>query len=104
MPNGWTRGRWWIWRNVFPTPAGHDYLGPCRCGFGPNAFYRTPEGRIVHASQLFFPMAGPATSYPPTTVPPTLKPEEEAKLLEEEAKAIQEELKRVEERLKELKK
>jgi hypothetical protein len=49
-------------------------------------------------------MAGPATSYPPTAVPPILKPEEEAKLLEEEAKAIQEELKRVEERLKELKK
>jgi hypothetical protein len=49
-------------------------------------------------------MAAPATSHPPIAVPPTLKPEEEAKLLEEEAKALQEELKQVEERLKELKK
>lgn len=83
---------------MFPASAGHYYLGPCRCGFGPHAFYRTSDGRIVRASQLFHPIAGPAAIFPP------MKPEEEAKLLEEEAKALREELSRVEERLKELKK
>jgi hypothetical protein len=28
---------------------GAVYLGPCRCGRGPNAYYRTGDGRIVHA-------------------------------------------------------
>jgi hypothetical protein len=42
--------------------------------------------------------------FPPTALPPKLKPEEEVKLLEERAKAVQEELKWIEERLKELKK
>jgi hypothetical protein len=28
------------------------YVGPCRCGFGPHAYYRTNEGRLVHASAL----------------------------------------------------
>ncbi len=99
MPNGWMRGHWRFRRNIFPTPAGYDYLGPCRCGFGPRAFYRTPSGEIVRPSQLFSPIAGPITPFQPV-----LKPEEEAKLLEEEAKALREELNRVEERLKELKK
>jgi hypothetical protein len=90
-------GRWWIWRQAFPTPVGYEYVGPCRCGFGPNAFYRTREGRILHASQLFFPFTGPMATLP------ALKPEDEKKFLEEEAKALQEELKRVDERLKELK-
>ena len=35
------------------TPTGYAYLGPCRCGRGPDAYYRTPDGRIVHASQMF---------------------------------------------------
>jgi len=83
---------------MYPAPAGHNYLGPCRCGFGPHAFYRTPEGKVIHSSQIF-PVAGPVPPFPSE-----LKPEEEAKLLEEEAKALQEELKIVEERLKELKK
>lgn len=98
MSEGLKSDRWWIWRQVFPMPAGYDYLGPCRCGFGPNAFYRTHEGKILHASQLFIPFTGPMATLP------TLKPEDEKKFLEEEATALQGELKRVDERLKELKK
>jgi len=97
MSEGLKSNHWRIWRRAFPTPAGYGYLGPCRCGFGPNAFYRTHEGRIVHASQLSFPLTGPMATLP------TLKPEDEKKYLEEEAKMLQEELKRVDERLKELK-
>jgi len=89
MPNGWYRGYRHFWRSPFLAPSGYEYLGPCRCGWGPHAFYRTPEGHITRAPGL--PL-------------PELKPEEEAKWLEEEAKALQEELRRVEERLKTVKK
>jgi hypothetical protein len=95
MSEGLKSNRWWIWRRA--VPAGYDYLGPCRCGFGPNAFYRTHEGKIHQASQLFFPFTSRIATLP------ALKPEDEKKFLEEEAKALQEELKRVDERLKELK-
>lgn len=97
MSQAFRSNRWSIWRQTFPTPAGYDYLGPCRCGFGPNAFYRTHEGRILHASQLSFSFTGPMATLP------KLKQEDEKKFLEEEAKVLREELKRVDERLKELK-
>ncbi len=35
------------------APKGYTYIGPCRCGTGPHAFYQTPSGRIVHAWQLY---------------------------------------------------
>lgn len=89
MPNGWRTNRWWKWRSLIPI--GYYYLGPCRCGFGPNAYYGTTDGRILHASQI------------PFAPPPTLRPEEESKLLEEEAKNLRYELSRIEERLNELK-
>ncbi len=28
------------------------YIGPCRCGWGPHAYYRDQEGRIIHASRV----------------------------------------------------
>ena len=37
-----------------PTPQGYRYVGPCRCGLGPNAFYQDAQGRIVHASQVLW--------------------------------------------------
>jgi hypothetical protein len=88
VPNSWRLNRWWL-RNL--TPTGYYYLGPCRCGFGPHAYYGTADGRILHVSQI------------PFAAPPTLKPEEEYKLLEEEAKNLRDELSRIEERLIELK-
>ncbi|HEX7391630.1 MAG TPA: hypothetical protein VF374_01590 [Thermoplasmata archaeon] len=32
--------------------SGFEYVGPCRCGWGPNAYYRADDGRIVHASSI----------------------------------------------------
>lgn len=28
------------------------YVGPCRCGLGPRAYYRLKDGSIVHASRV----------------------------------------------------
>ena len=89
MPNGWIRGNRGFYRGRFPVPAGYEYVGPCRCGCGPHAFYRTPTGHITGT---------------PLAHVPSMKPEEEAGYLEEEAKALQEELSRVEERIRELRK
>ncbi|HUY00806.1 MAG TPA: zinc-ribbon domain-containing protein [Candidatus Deferrimicrobium sp.] len=29
-----------------------EYISRCRCGYGPNAFYKTPQGTIIHSNQL----------------------------------------------------
>ena len=68
MPRGYGRGYgmgrgYWGWyaRGRGNTPAygllsagdvsgEATYVGPCRCGFGPHAYYRTKDGRLVHAS------------------------------------------------------
>lgn len=45
-------GRSWChdWTGQVNIPEGYDYLGPCRCGFGPNAFWQDKEtGRIFRA-------------------------------------------------------
>ena len=59
---GMGRGNWgWYARGRGNWPAyGHltvgdvsgeaTYVGPCRCGFWPHAYYRTKDGRLVHAS------------------------------------------------------
>ncbi len=68
MPRGYGMGRgarWWqhgrvYWAPGYPAeyaqakdlPGGVAYIGPCRCGFGPHAYYRTAEGAIVHASSV----------------------------------------------------
>jgi len=75
MPRGYGVGRggyWWHhaggywWPGVAAEPItdadlkkGTVYVGPCRCGFGPHAYYRTADGRIVHASMLSFPQRAP---------------------------------------------
>ncbi len=51
---GWHRGRG-LWKANIEAPEGYIYIGPCRCGFGPDAYYQEKRtGRIVHARQLFF--------------------------------------------------
>ena len=35
------------------VPQGYTYIGPCRCGAGPDAYYQDTSGRILHASQVF---------------------------------------------------
>ena len=42
--------------------GGYRYLGPCRCGFGPHAYYLDERGRPVHARRVApFPL--PETPY-----------------------------------------
>jgi hypothetical protein len=36
-----------------PTPAGYGYVGSCRCGFGPNAYYQDAQGQVVPGRALF---------------------------------------------------
>jgi hypothetical protein len=48
---GLHRGRFWRYPTA-SVPEGYTYIGPCRCGFGPDAFYQDKSGRVVHASQL----------------------------------------------------
>jgi hypothetical protein len=46
---GWDQG-------AVAAPAGYGYVGSCRCGFGPNAYYQNAQGQVVPGSALF---AGP---------------------------------------------
>jgi hypothetical protein len=48
---GLKRGRFWLDTPV-NVSEGYTYIGPCRCGFGPDAFYRNKNGRIVHAAHV----------------------------------------------------
>jgi len=64
---GWAgRGfQGWGWKETVPdttlenTPANEAtepsvmrYVGPCRCGRGPHAFYRNAKGNLVHVSEI----------------------------------------------------
>jgi len=93
----WMRGRfWWYPPAAFPLATrGYIYVGPCRCGFGPNAFYITPTGQIIHAWQLIAPVF-------PGFIPWTTGPISERSLLESEKRMLEEELRYIEERLKQL--
>ncbi|WP_456418853.1 hypothetical protein [Methanocaldococcus infernus] len=42
------------WRRYFPILRGFRYIGPCRCGFGPHAYYVDDRGRIIHAWDLYY--------------------------------------------------
>ncbi len=41
--------RWWPPASV----EGYTYVGPCRCGWGPHAYYVDSSGRLVHAWDVF---------------------------------------------------
>jgi len=34
------------------TPKGYTYIGHCRCGIGPNAYYQDTHGRIHHYNEI----------------------------------------------------
>nr|MDO8062149.1 hypothetical protein [Candidatus Freyrarchaeum guaymaensis] len=112
---GWGRGRgrrwwWWSWWAASqssttsqsptqaptqpspPAPRGYRYIGPCRCGFGPNAFYQDPQGRIVHASQIFWgsPAPTPVTPYTEEAREETI--EEKIEKLREKLEELAEEI------------
>lgn len=77
---GYGRG-WWRGTTNVPAPAGYRYIGPCRCGWGPNAFYQDASGRIVHASELY---RGGWPTVAPTTIQEDTKAELEALRREKE--------------------
>jgi hypothetical protein len=83
---GWHKGRFWHNAQV-STPAGYSYIGPCRCGFGPDAFYQDKRGTVVHGSEIYR-----------RGVPPTLTAED----LEAEVTQLKMEKEELERRIKEL--
>lgn len=46
--------RWFSWHRTPVAPRGYTYIGPCRCGTGPHAFYQDEQGRIIPAHQLYW--------------------------------------------------
>ncbi len=44
---GYGRGWHYHWPGAVRSPEGFKYLGPCRCGFGPHAYWQEEEtGRV----------------------------------------------------------
>lgn len=76
-------------------PDGYRYVGYCRCGFGPNAFYQDASGNIVHASQLF------ALGRYSWAIAPVFS---EKEMLESQAKMLEQQLEQIKKRREELKK
>jgi len=85
------RGRFWS-HTPASVPEGYTYIGPSRCGFGPDAFYRDKSGRIVHASQLLHGSVPQMVS--------TEDPEAEISQLRVEKAKLERKIKELEEHLK----
>ncbi|AEF95726.1 DUF5320 domain-containing protein [Methanotorris igneus] len=96
---GWFgRGRG-FWRHYIPSTVGgrYRYIGPCRCGMGPHAYYEDESGRIVHAWDLYrVPIATSTTDR--TYLVDRLKE------LEEEKAIIEDEIAEIKKRLNEIEK
>jgi len=92
----------------YAASRGYYYIGPCWSGIGPFAFYVTPDGRIVHAWQLFglpfLPWLGPLApaAAPASGLAPAAAPASERGALEREREALRRELEYIEKRLREL--
>jgi len=86
---GWHR-KWWP---GIAAPLGYTYIGPCRCGTGPHAFYQDPSGRIVHGWELY------RWVVPPTPTKEDLKAELEA--LKGEKKELEKRIEEIEKQIKE---
>lgn len=43
-------GHWYLDEGI--NSDDYTYIGPCRCGFGPHAFYKDKNNRILHASEI----------------------------------------------------
>ncbi len=92
MGRGWWGPYWWG-PYGYRTPQGYTYVGPCRCGFGPRAFYVDDQGRLLHASQVW----GWGTWYPWY---PGSTAQSEAEALKAEKGELENRLREIEERLK----
>jgi hypothetical protein len=89
---GYGGGGGWRWYGYTYAPTAsvksYTYVGPCRCGFGPHAYYMDSEGRLVHASQIFSGVV----------------PYNEVESLRQEKKELERRLQDIESRIKELEK
>ncbi|MDK2373287.1 MAG: hypothetical protein QI197_07930 [Candidatus Korarchaeota archaeon] len=106
---GWGRGWvWWVAPQVISAAAsrGYTYIGPCRSGIGPWAFYLSPSGQVVHAWQIFgsgIPFPAWPWTYPITATQQSVTaPVSEREQLEREREYLRRELQEIERRLKEL--
>lgn len=90
---GWGRGFWHRGRG-FAVPSGYAYVGPCRCGMVPHAYYQDPAGRIVRA---WHPRGWLWASPENLTVDEL---QGEVKWLKEEKTELEKHLKELEEKLK----
>ncbi|MEX2725174.1 MAG: DUF5320 domain-containing protein [Candidatus Freyarchaeota archaeon] len=79
-------------------PAGYRYVGRCRCGYGPNAYYQAPDGSVVPAYQIFGGAALPQKV--PSTAPNSSIDQEKA--LKQRLESLQEEIAEVTNQLEEL--
>ncbi|ADG12691.1 conserved hypothetical protein [Methanocaldococcus infernus ME] len=73
------------WRRLL---RGFRYIGPCRCGFGPHAYYVDDRGRVVHAWDIYYYDIDYLESYLKELI-------DEKKALEEEIEKIKAELERL---------
>lgn len=53
---------WRLRRPLAAAPGGYRYIGSCRCGLGPNAYYQDQAGRVLSASSLFSTASGAPTA------------------------------------------
>lgn len=85
--------------SIYTGPAGYRYVGYCRCGYGPNAYYKSPDGSLVSAYQMFSRgMPQSQSSYP--SVPVSTADQE--KILKERLEHLQEEIAEVTNQLEDL--
>ncbi|PIV70079.1 MAG: hypothetical protein COS08_02120 [Euryarchaeota archaeon CG01_land_8_20_14_3_00_38_12] len=94
MCRGYGRGPQGCYREPIEVPSGYSYIGPCRCGHGPDAYYRTPDGRILHASQV-------SGTPIPLVIAPTK--EQEIEQLKAEKEMLERRLKEIDDTLKKVK-
>ena len=88
---GYGRG----WHRKWPeitAPSGYTYIGPCRCGTGPHAFYQDPSGKIVHTWDVY------RWGIPTTSREEDLKAELEA--LKEEKTELEKRIEEIEKQIK----
>ena len=74
---------------LVPKVLSKLYVGPCRCGAGPHAFYIDERGWLIHAWDLFL---------------REIPEKEREKYIRERINYLKEELKMLEEELKRIKK
>ncbi len=107
---GWGRGwAWWVAPQVISAAAsrGYTYIGPCRSGIGPWAFYLSPSGQVVHAWQIFG-SGIPSPIWPwsaagyPVQAPTAPSQTSDREQLEREREYLRRELQEIERRLREL--